>query len=165
MHSIEIIPKRDRHYWIQYNPLPDIRKPDVPKRKRSSGLCVKCADTHREFPITLVPVDVPTPGHLVRCCYYYYSQSDIILLFFIPKRTRRRHCDTHARTHYTRVSTIYGTMGRFPTDTLNCRTYMPVDDDPFPLRSTLFRTLAPATPFMHIFLPWHLAIVWPTRAS
>jgi len=96
-YSIGIIPKRDRHCRIQYNPLPDIRKPDVPKRKRSySGHCL--ADIHREFPITPVPVDVPTPGHLVRYYYCYYSQSDIILLFFIPKRTRRRHCDTHART-------------------------------------------------------------------
>lgn len=116
--------------------------------------------SHR-FPLTFPHRDTSYDIIIIpnQILYYY---------FFIPKRTRRRHCDTHARTHYiiTPGCPLYmGQWDDFPRTPYTAERIMPVDDDPFPLRSTLFRTLAPATPFVIIFFPWHLAIVWPTRAS
>jgi len=64
------------------------------------------------------------------------------------------HARASAYYNHTRVSTAYGTMGRFPTDTLMYYIMrMPVhirDDDPFPLRSTLLSDTRGRPPFFFL---------------
>jgi hypothetical protein len=106
--GIGIISKRNRHILLNTITLyRTFENRMFRKRKRSSGHCLKQEPIHREFPITPVPVDVPTPGHLARYYYYYYySQSDIILwfFFFLLLLFRRGHMHRtdiaiHTRAH------------------------------------------------------------------
>jgi len=132
------------------NPLPDIRKPDVPKRKRSSaGHCLKYRYTvsfpsHR-FPFTFPHRDtsydiIIIPNQILYIIFFYFEEDTVDIAI-------------HTRAHIiiTPRCPLNGTIGRFPTDTLLYNTCLYIDDDdPFPLRSTLFRTLA-GHPFFDFF--------------
>lgn len=112
------------------------------------------------------------PSHRFPLTFPHRDTSCDIIIIIIPNQIlyyyflfRRGHVvdiAIHTRApiyNHTRVSTM-GQWDDFPR-TPYCRMYMSVyivDDDPFPLRSTLFRTLA-GHPFYAYFFPGQLAIV------